>query len=145
MCREGFNAVELFPDHPDEMGLWPRGVLDFHAAYRMGGIAGARVVSDGANGINTAVDEFVASHSVAFEVSVSTAQHDKAAPAFLFGDRLNRRYSYRQAHAEEKYMNTRKAVSLTAPGYRFLPNHNYLSLEPKDNIAQFETRCVMRS
>ena len=21
----GFNALEFFPDHPDEMGLWPRG------------------------------------------------------------------------------------------------------------------------
>ena len=21
----GFDAVELFPDHPDEMGLWPKG------------------------------------------------------------------------------------------------------------------------
>ena len=25
--KVGFNALEFFPNHPDEMGLWPRGVL----------------------------------------------------------------------------------------------------------------------
>jgi len=27
MCREGFNTAEFVPDHPDEMGLWPKGVV----------------------------------------------------------------------------------------------------------------------
>ena len=27
MGRERFNAVDFFPDQPDEMGMWPKGVL----------------------------------------------------------------------------------------------------------------------
>ena len=27
MRREGFNTLKFFPDHPDEMGLWPKGVV----------------------------------------------------------------------------------------------------------------------
>ena len=25
--KQGFNTLKFFPDQPDEMGLWPRGVL----------------------------------------------------------------------------------------------------------------------
>ncbi len=25
--RRGFNAVQFFPDQPDEVGLWPEGVV----------------------------------------------------------------------------------------------------------------------
>jgi len=27
MGKEGFNALDFFPDHPDELRLWPKGVL----------------------------------------------------------------------------------------------------------------------
>ena len=26
-CMAGFNAVEFSPDHPDELGLWSKGVV----------------------------------------------------------------------------------------------------------------------
>ncbi len=40
MDRARFNALEFFPDHPDEMGLWPEGVVA--PAGDWGGLVGGR-------------------------------------------------------------------------------------------------------